>query len=192
MSRWSKLLVIATFAALAVSLSALPATANPILGGISFAGSATPDTGSLATATAVNFSNPAIVMQTTGDYSIFGFGTWATFNNLTISPVTVPIQLWSITTLASFTLQNFAVTTQNASSLILNGTGVLSLTGYTDTAGSWTLTANQNGTGSNAVFSFSAGNAAAVPEPASLLLFGLGAVGLAGVARRQRRLVVAD
>lgn len=69
----------------------------------------------------------------------------------------------------SFVADALSVAFQSSAFLILEGSGVLSAAGFNDTAATFSLTSNANGTLRN----FSAGIAAApVPVPGALVLFG--------------------
>jgi len=69
--------------------------------------------------------------------------------------------------------------------LTVSGTGVLSLTGFTPTAGNFILT-TQGPAGSEVTFSVTS-VASAVPEPASLAILGTGLLGLGFIVRRKQQ-----
>lgn len=104
------------------------------------------------------------------------------FDSLPTLPVT---PLWDITGVGgefiSFDLESVSIDFQNASALVLSGTGTIHSTSFDDTAATWSFTANQSGQ----TFSWSGGNEA-VPEPTTMLLLGSGLAGIAGVVRRKK------
>ena len=60
--------------------------------------------------------------------------------------------------------------------LILEGEGIMSGNGFSDTPGKWLFTGNTN---NNGTFSWSAGSSTSVPEPGMLALLGVGLAGFA-------------
>lgn len=180
----------ASVAAIGLSLASLSAQAVAINGGIAFGGDARPDTGDWDTATAVDFgaSNPnAVVTLALGDYAVLpAFTTGALFSDFTFAPALNPnpIVLWTITvgpTTYDFVMTSVSVFEQGGNALVLRGMGLLRITGFDDTPGEWDFSAQQ--TGPN-VFSFSASNAA-LPEPSTLALLGLGLLGISAARRRK-------
>lgn len=172
------------------------AMANSITGGISFAGQATPSGGTdWSSATGVGFQF-AFVTGSTQDLALAApAGTFASFSNFTFSPSLSPTPVAPLWTagVASFALSQITGVEQGGSYgsnfLQLTGTGILSMTGYSDTAGSWIF----NATGANGSFGFSASNGAtSVPEPMTLLLSIVGLGGLGLVMYRERRKVGAE
>jgi hypothetical protein len=174
------------FAGAALSASISAAQAAPIAADstINFAGQST------CTSTACTFGN-AIVTSGTGSFSNFTFGTAATFFTFTFSPFT-PQQIYT-TTNAFGQTASYATTSgspavmgsaNGLTTYTVNDTGVASLTGYDDTPGFFTFTANQNGSVQG---SFSATNyAAAVPEADTWVMMVLG-LGVAAFAVRRRQ-----
>lgn len=150
--------------------------APDITGAIHFYGGANLNA-PLATASAfTNFygptlSDPPLVLggSQTGTFSGVPDNTPTTFNVFTFSPVPpAPFTLWSFNVgpaAYSFDVTSMAIVLQTPSFLNLNGSGIVRITGYADTAATWSIT----GTGFNQVMSFNPA-ITAIPEPSMSLM----------------------
>lgn len=173
------------------------ANANPITGNISFSGDGAPlpPGNDWYNSTGVAFANPWVVITANGDYgTVTPFTTQVTFTNVNWGAgsgnqnVALAQNIWTFNfggktyELNVGTVTNILRGSAANNSISVTGTGTLSITGFDDTPGVWNYTAGFAGTAENLSFSSSP---PAIPEPATLLLFGAGLLGLA--ARRRAR-----
>lgn len=105
------------------------------------------------------------------------------FTDFQFSPALDPNPVTPLWSLGGFTfvLESISGGYNGVDAINLTGTGTMSSTGFDDTPYTWSFTSQ--GTGG---LSFSSGQQP-VPEPATMLLFGTGIAGLAGVSRARRR-----
>ena len=166
------------------------AQATQINGDIQFAGEVAFDTNSLATATKVVtwfdvFHNAGFssVTSGTGDFAGIAPGTSAAMAQWTFNPSTPTPGLWSVGGF-TFDLLSSTVVTQNASTLVIEGSGTVSGNGFDPTAMDWSFTTQSSGGRTNTTFSFSA-NGVAVPDGGSAVaLLGLALVGVEVLRRK--------
>jgi hypothetical protein len=188
------LAVLAT-GALACGLFSQQAQATQISGDIQFAGEVQFDTNSLATATRVVtwfdvFHNAGFssVTSGTGDFAGIAPGTQAAMAQPWIfNPSTPTPGLWSVGGF-TFDLLSSTVVTQNASTLVIEGTGIVSGNGFDPTAMDWSFTTQSSGGRTRTTFSFS-GNGVAVGVPdggSAVALLGMALVGIELVRRKLR------
>ena len=198
-------------AVVVLAFSTVAAEASPITGGFSIVGNFIPVNGQtgasslLGTATGLDFlalfggstsspGTPGTVLVTQGSGSFLGMQQTLTFGTITdfsfaglgsTSFPVLPIALFAFPTFnnLTFTLSSVSVTGQSNTNLSLLGQGIFSMAGYSNTAGTFNLTAN----GAGGTFSFSASNGVQVPEPASLALLGGGLLVCAATLTRRRR-----
>ena len=177
---------------LSCGLFSQQAQATAITGDIQFAGEVAFDTNSLATATKVVtwfdvFHNAGFssVTSGTGDFAGIAPGTSAAMAQWTFNPSTPTPSLWSVGGF-TFDLLSSTVVTQNASTLVITGTGIVSGNGFDPTAMDWAFTTQSSGGKTRTTFSFSA-NGVAVPDGGSAVaLLGLALTGIEVLRRRLR------
>ena len=166
---------------LGMLLTVPQARATEITGAITFAGGATFDTNSLATATKVTSWSNARVVSADGDFggiapntSVGMAAPWI-FNPSTFTP-----GLWSVGGF-TFDLLSSTVVQQDKNFLLITGVGTISGNGFDPTAGSWSF--STQAPGSKGIFSFSASSQA--PDGGTTLAL-LG-VALAGLELMRRK-----
>ena len=161
------------------------ASAMPITGAIGFGGAFAPTGGTdLSDATGINFLT-AFVLAGNGTFAGIPSFTGASFTDFTFDPFAAAVEpLWTVSAGGvdySFDLEGISVDFQSDTQINLSGTGTLMATGFDNTAGEWVFSGDATGV---IVFTFSS-ITGAVPEPGTLALLGLGALGF--VAARRRR-----
>jgi hypothetical protein len=169
------------------------AQATPITGDIQFAGEVKFETKSLATAHRVVtwydvFHNAGFssVTSASGDLAGIAPGTQATMAQPWIfNPSTPTNSLWSVGGF-TFDLLSSSVVTQNASTLVIEGTGIVSGNAFDPTNMDWSFTTQSSGGRTHSTFSFSA-NSATLPDGGSAVaLLGFALTGIEGLRRKLR------
>jgi len=183
----AKFLTLAAAVVVSCGLFSQQAAAAPIQGDIDFVGTATYNTNSLATATRVNSWSNTRVLSTSGNFSSIPDFNVATFTAPYVFNFVGPQNLWTTTfggQTFSFQLLTSMVVSQNARFLQVSGTGIVSGTGFDNTAGLWSFSSSKSDGGTAATFSFQA-NTTAVPEGGSALaLLGIALVGVEVLRRK--------
>lgn len=177
----------------AMLMLATSSMASPISGNISFVGdlNLTGDSSPVlaSNATGIDFVSAITYGGKGGDYASVPLGTPVTFSDFTFYPSSLlPINdLWSFTSGGkTYNFDLLAVTASHdpVNTLALNGTGLLEITGFDNTPGTWSLT-TQDGKEGTLTFSSQASAVAPVPEPGSVMLLGVGLLGFAIFGKRR-------
>lgn len=153
--------------------------------------SAEPDGGTgIGDSTGIQFTSENIdVALAAGDFAGVVAGTPVTFSDIIFGATSPANPLWVIDVIVdslavsyAFHADSITVTQQDNRFLTVSADGMISATGYEDTAANWAFALSQSG-GPN-LQSWTA-NTTTVPEPGTLALFSLGLLGV-GIARRRR------
>jgi hypothetical protein len=169
------------------------ARAQAIQGNINFAGEVQFDTNSLATASRVVtwfdvFHNAGFssVTSGTGDFAGIAPGTQATMAQPWIfNPSTPTPGLWS-TGGFTFDLLSSTIVMQNASTLVIEGNGIVSGNGFDPTAMDWSFTTQSSGGRPRTTFSFSAIGVAAPDGGSTVALLGVALTGIEVLRKKLR------
>jgi hypothetical protein len=187
-----KLFLVCSLVVVLISVMTFNARADLITGAISFSGTSVLDNIDYTLAKEFTAFSNVVVSGTggTGDYSLALAGQSVTFTPFTFSPSLSPAPLnplWTFDVagnIYSFEATGLIINSSIPNSITMSGPGIASITGFDDTLGTWVISANK--AGSTASFSAST-EVIGVPEPATMLLLGLGLIGIAGFAKKRFR-----
>jgi len=187
-----KLFVVFSMAVALIGVTAFSAVATPINGAISFSGTSVQDNVDLSLVTAFTGFSNVVVSSTggTGDYAPVVSGQSVAFSAFTFLPSLIPnpvVALWAFIfdgKTYSFDATGLVISPGTTSHTIaMQGPGIAHITGFEDTPGNWYFSANRAGT--TASFSSSSDVVSAVPEPGTMLLLGMGLVGVGAFSKRK-------
>jgi hypothetical protein len=192
-----KLMLSFIFLIAVISAFAFNAQATPIYGYTSFSGTFQSDNAALDFATTFQEFSDVVVSTHGGtyDYAAIPGNESVALKTFTFKP-DVSSELsnfWVIDydgKTYSYDLLTSEVEFATANSIAMKGTGMASITGFETTDSIWFLSATSAGDRSTFTLStlvppnYQA--LSAVPEPATVILFGLGLLGFAGLARKKR------
>ena len=195
-NRSKTLLAILATGLLSCALFSQQTQAAPITGTIQLGGAVRFNTNSLATATRINIwfddnNNPGhstVDPGSTGTFASIPVGSQATMAQPWIfAPSTPTPALWSVGGF-TFDLTSSVVTFRSASSLTVEGMGIVSGNGFDPTEMEWAFTTQSAGGRTHLVFSYSAnGSSGAVPDGGSAVgLLGLALTGVEVLRRKLR------
>lgn len=162
--------------------------AAAITGGIQIGALSTVNIDKVANTVSFSTSSPgvnAVVSSSQGSLSILTpSGTLGSYKDFTYDVLSVANPIWTFGTV-TFDLTQITNINEAGSGLVLAGTGTLKATGYEDTVGAWSFSADTSG----GVFSWSSTATAQVPDGGtSAALLGVSLLGLAGLSRKFRKL----
>jgi len=204
--------IFSVLAGLALAAATVGANANTINGSFSISGGFTPfldgNESTLPNANELDFNDGAVnpgtpgtimVTGTNGDFAgLLNIGDTGTIQDLSFAGSPTPgfqapnINGFEVIGPVTVNLLTISILQQNDAFLRLAGNTTINATGFSQTDGTFSFVGPTNGGGSTnelvaqqSSFSFSAGNAAGVPEPSMLMLCGLGLM-LLGVYGRKR------
>jgi len=166
--------------------------ATLITGNIGFGGGVTYNTGSAATATQVtSWINPTVNVPPSGSFSSISSGTSVAFtgsawNFATSTPIN---SFWSVGGFTFKLLSSWVVaqggTPGSSGFVVVNGTGIVSKSGFTDTMMSWSFTSQDPKIGSNPdTWTFSASGNSVPDGGATAMLLGIALTGAALLKRK--------
>ena len=175
---------------------AIPITSGTL--GMSFTYQAEDSAGTnvpLGSATAIDFSplqagppsasntGSFLVTQATGSFATAGisFNDTGTIHDLIFSPFASVAPFFSIDGV-TFNLTSLTVNHQANTDIVLTGSGVFQPGTADTTAGSWSMSAQTDGTNLIGTFTWSA-DSSPIPEPTTLAILGAGLLGLAATRR---------